>query len=159
MLSLSVSNLVITIINILVLYLLLRKFLYKPVMGIIEKRDEMIKTQLETAKKTEQDAMQLKAQYENSLNDAHDESLRIVENSKARAQEEYSRIVKEADEQAGKIIDNARKTVELDREKAVRGHGKRSCQSCTCGSFKNAWRAEKCGGKSGTIRTIFIPGR
>ena len=44
MLSLSVSNLVITIINILVLYLLLRKFLYKPVMGIIEKRDEMIKT-------------------------------------------------------------------------------------------------------------------
>ena len=54
-------------------------------------------------------------------NDAHDESLRIVENSKARAQEEYSRIVKEADEQAGKIIDNARKTVELDREKAVRG--------------------------------------
>ena len=39
MLSLSVSNLVITIINILVLYLLLRKFLYKPVMGIIEKRD------------------------------------------------------------------------------------------------------------------------
>ena len=69
MLSLSVSNLVITIINILVLYLLLRKFLYKPVMGIIEKRDEMIKTQLETAKKTEQDAMQLKAQYENSLND------------------------------------------------------------------------------------------
>ena len=121
MLSLSVSNLVITIINILVLYLLLRKFLYKPVMGIIEKRDEMIKTQLETAKKTEQDAMQLQAQYENSLNDAHDESLRIVENSKARAQEEYSRIVKEADEQAGKIIDNARKTVELDREKAVRG--------------------------------------
>ena len=59
MLSLSVSNLVITIINIFVLYSLLRKFLYKPVMGIIEKRDEMIKTQLETAKKTEQDAMQL----------------------------------------------------------------------------------------------------
>lgn len=48
--------------------------------------------------------MQLKAQYENSLNDAHDESLRIVENSKARAQEEYSRIVKEADEQAGKSL-------------------------------------------------------
>ena len=33
----------------------------------------------------------------------------------------HLRIVKEADEQAGKIIDNARKTVELDREKAVRG--------------------------------------
>ena len=120
MLSLSVSNLVITIINILVLYLLLRKFLYKPVMGIIEKRDEMIKTQLETAKKTEQDAMQLKAQYENSLNDAHDESLRIVENSKARAQEEYSRIVKEADEQALKIKADAHKNVEMDREKAMK---------------------------------------
>lgn len=137
MLSLSVSNLVITIINILVLYLLLRKFLYKPVMGIIEKRDEMIKTQLETAKKTEQDAMQLKAQYENSLNDAHDESLRIVENSKARAQEEYSRIVKEADEQAGKIIDNARKTVELDREKQCAAWKKKL-------PILHLWQFQKC---------------
>ena len=97
----------------------------------------MIKTQLETAKKTEQDAMQLKAQYENSLNDAHDESLRIVENSKARAQEEYSRIVKEADEQAGKIIDNARKTVELDREKAVRGMEKKLL-------ILHLWQFQKC---------------
>ena len=71
-------------------------------MAMIEKRDEMIKTQFENARKTEQEAMQLKEQYENSLNDAHDESMRIVENSKARAQEEYSRIVKEADKQAGK---------------------------------------------------------
>ena len=121
MLNLSVSNLVITVINIFVLYLLLRKFLYKPVMGIIEKRNEMIQTQLENARQTEENALQLKTQYENSLSDAHAESLKIVEKSRARAQEEYSRIVKEADEKAGKIIEQAQKTVESDREKAVRG--------------------------------------
>lgn len=120
MLNISVSNLVITIINILVLYLLLKKFLYQPVMGIIEKRNEMIEAQLANARKAEEDAIQLKAQYENSLNDAHDESLRIVENSRTRAKEEYSRIVKAADEQAGKIMEHARKTVESDRQKAVR---------------------------------------
>lgn len=121
MLNISVSNLVITIINILVLYFLLKKFLYKPVMAIIEKRNEMIQTQLANAKKTEQDAMQLKEQYENSKARAQEESMRIVEASKVRAQEEYSRIVKEADKQAGKIMENARRTVELDREKVVRG--------------------------------------
>lgn len=121
MLELSVSNLVITVINILVLYLLLKKFLYKPVMGIIEKRNEMIESQLENARKTEQNALELKKEYETSLNEAHAESLKIMENSKARAKEEYSRIVKEADVQAEKIIDNARKTVETDRVKAVRG--------------------------------------
>lgn len=121
MLNISVSNLVITIINILVLYFLLKKFLYKPVMAIIEKRNEMIQTQLANAKKTEQDAMQLKEQYENSKARAQEESMRIVEASKVRAQEEYSRIVKEADKQAGKIMENARRTVELDREKVVCG--------------------------------------
>ena len=35
--------------------------------------------------------------------------------------QEHRKNIQEADEQAGKIIDNARKTVELDREKAVRG--------------------------------------
>lgn len=121
MLNLSVSNLVITVINILVLYFILRKFLYNPVMGIIEKRKEMVYSQLEHAKKTEQDAMALKAQYEESLNDAHAQSVQILEKSRTRAQEEYAQIVKEADVQAGKIIDNAQKTVELNREKAVRG--------------------------------------
>ena len=140
MLNISVSNLVITIINILVLYFLLKKFLYKPVMAIIEKRNEMIQTQLANAKKTEQDAMQLKEQYENSKARAQEESMRIVEASKVRAQKSV-RIVKEADKQAGKIMENARRTVELDRGRSR--YGKRSCRSCAYGSFENAWRTKK----------------
>ncbi len=35
-------NLVLTIINLIVLYLILRKFLFRPVMDIMEKREKMI---------------------------------------------------------------------------------------------------------------------
>lgn len=120
MLTLSVSNIVITVINILVLYLLLKKFLYKPVMDVIETRNEMIASQFANARKTEEDALKLKAEYENSLNSAQKEAQQIVENSRGKAKQEYDRIVQEADKQAEKIIDNAHKTIKMDQEKAVK---------------------------------------
>ena len=48
MLSLDL-NLVWTIINLVVLYLLLRHFLFKPVMGIMEKRRQIIEDGLKNA--------------------------------------------------------------------------------------------------------------
>ena len=45
-------NLVFTIINLLVLYFLLKKFLFKPVNTIIEQREEAIKKQFDEAEET-----------------------------------------------------------------------------------------------------------
>ena len=42
-------NLVLTIINLIVLYLILRKFLFRPVMDIMEKREKMIACLLYTS--------------------------------------------------------------------------------------------------------------
>ena len=43
-----------TIINLVVFYLLLKKFLFKPVMGIMEKREQMIADGLKNAKSMSQ---------------------------------------------------------------------------------------------------------
>ena len=60
-------NLLFAIINIIVLFLLLRKFLIKPVRNIMEKRDEMIRSGLENARKSQSDAELMKQEYEEKL--------------------------------------------------------------------------------------------
>ena len=46
-------NLVWTIINVIILYLLLKKFLIKPVTAIMDKREQMVKQGLESARAQE----------------------------------------------------------------------------------------------------------
>lgn len=113
-------NLVWTIINVIILYLLLRKFLIKPVMSIMEKREQTIRQGLDNARSQETQAQELKERYEQALASAKEESAELVEKARTNAQREYDRILTEADEQAKKIEANTKKDMELDREKAMK---------------------------------------
>lgn len=111
-------NLVLTIINILVLYLLLKKFLFKPVLSIMEQRETMIQNSIASARDQEGQAKELKEQYEQALSEAKEESARIVEKARDNAKKEYERIVAEAGAEAEKRTIQAKKEMELDKEKA-----------------------------------------
>lgn len=113
-------NLVWTIINVIILYLLLKKFLIKPVTAIMEKREQMIKQGMENARSQETQAQELKDKYEQALVSAKEESAGLVEKARENAQREYDRILEEAQTQAKKIESSARKDMELDREKAMK---------------------------------------
>ena len=113
-------NLVWNIINLVVLYLLLRHFLFKPVMGIMDKRRQIIEDGLRNAQDAQNDAMKMKQEYEDALKGAKQESVQIVENARSAAKNEYDRIVAEAGEKAGSIIENAKETVRVERERTMR---------------------------------------
>ena len=87
-------NLVFTIINLLILFLLLKKFLFGPVVSVMEQRKALIEEQLSNAAKAEASANKLK--------------------------DEYDKIVADAHTQAGKIVENAEKNMEVQKEKALR---------------------------------------
>ena len=53
-------NLVFTIINLLILYLLMKKFLFGPIMRVMDERKAMIEQQFQTAKETEDKANELR---------------------------------------------------------------------------------------------------
>lgn len=113
-------NIVYTIINLIVLYLLLRYFLFKPVMGIMEKRQKLIEDGLKNAQDMQDDALRMKQEYEASLSGAKQESVQIVENARKSAKAEYDRIVSEAGDKAGSIIESAKETVRAEREKTMK---------------------------------------
>ena len=103
-------NLVLTIINLIVLYLILRKFLFRPVMDIMEKREKMIADGISHANEEQDKAHALKKQYEDALNGAKEESTKMIEQAKLDAKQEYNQILNEANE--------ARESLNQEREQA-----------------------------------------
>lgn len=119
MLSIN-KGLVWTIINLIVLFLLLRHFLINPVSNIMEQRRKLIADGLQNAQDTQDEANRLKAEYEEALSGAKKESAEIVDKARIDARAEYDRIVGEAGAKAGNIIENAKENVRIEREQTMK---------------------------------------
>lgn len=107
--------------NLIVFFLILKRLLFQPVMGMIEKREQMISGQIEDAEQKNTQAGLLKEKYEAELKNANQEAAMIVKTAKERGKEEYEKILRDAGAEASKIIADASKTIETEREKAVQG--------------------------------------
>ncbi|NLL77866.1 MAG: F0F1 ATP synthase subunit B [Clostridiales bacterium] len=120
MLNINFWNIVFTIINVLVLYWLMKKFLVKPVLGIMEKREQLIQGQLDDAKKNQEQALELKKQYETRIESAEKEAKEIMLQAKEQAQGEKSQILEEAQAESERLIERAKKNIENQQERARR---------------------------------------
>ena len=111
MLSLDGWTLFFTVLNVIVLFVGLRLLLFKPVLKIISQREEMIKTQLKEAAAKEQQAEQLKNDYQEKLKDAGHKAEEIIAQAKSRAAREQSEAAVKAKEEAEKMLE---KTAPVD---------------------------------------------
>lgn len=114
-------NIVWTIVNILVLFLLLKHFLFKPITEMMESRTAEIENNLKDAEDQKQKASELTAQYEEKLRGAHAEAAQIVSEARQRGQREYDAILKTAGQDAQKEQERARADMEREREEMLRG--------------------------------------
>lgn len=112
-------NLLYTMINVVILFLILRHFLIDPVTAVMEKRKNLIRDGLEQARNGREEAEKLKTQYEQALSRAGAESAQMLAEAKKQAEVVYARIVSEADEQAKEIVGQARVQAQLEQEKAI----------------------------------------
>ena len=107
-----------TIINILILFLFFRFFLFKPVNEILDKRKKMIADNIEAAEKEKTDAQALKKEYQQVLDDAEEETVKIKD-AKERAKIEYTKQVEESRAEASRIMDEAKRSIELEKKKSM----------------------------------------
>lgn len=113
-------NLVFTMINLLVLYLLMKRFLFKPVNNIIAQREEAIKKQFEDAEESKKKAAQIQQQYEEALANAKEDSAKLVQEAKEKAKTEYERIVKSADSEVTRKMQKAEETIAEEKARSLR---------------------------------------
>ncbi len=119
MLSIDPWNILWTIVNLLVLYLVFKKFLYKPVMNVIEARENMVKQQFDNAKKDQDEALKLKAEYHDRLENAKTEADQIILDARARAEEEHARTLERTRDEAEHMLEKAKVDIASEQEKAT----------------------------------------
>lgn len=118
MLSLDGWTIFFTVVNVLVLFIGLKVFLFKPVLKIIDQREEMIQKQLTEAAEKEKQAQQLKIDYQEKLNNANQKAENIIAEAKNRAAEEKSLAVQKTKEETEQMIEKARAEIRTEQEQA-----------------------------------------
>lgn len=118
MLSLNGWTLFFTVLNVLVLFLGVKKFLLKPVMNVVSQREELIQNQLTNAAETKKQAEQLKDEYQAELATAHDKAEEIIVMAKERAEVEYNNAIAKTREETEHMLSKAKADIMNEQEKA-----------------------------------------
>lgn len=114
------STILWNIVNIIVLYFLLKKFLFKPVNAMLERRAQEIKSTYAKAEQTKNEADSMREKYEASLQNAKNEAEGILFSARKKSQSEYDAVLKDADREASKKLTEAQKAIALEKAKAMR---------------------------------------
>ena len=95
------------------------KFLFKPVMKMIETRQTEIDDMYASADAAEKNAKALENEYNEKLAAAKDTSERIIREAVARGQSPEEEIIRQANRDAAAIMDKANADIELEKKKAI----------------------------------------
>ena len=85
-----------TLVNTVVLFLVMKKFLFKPVMKMIADRQQEIDDLYADAGKAKEEAQQLESEYKQKLSAAQETSDRLVKEAMARGQSREEEIIRQA---------------------------------------------------------------
>ena len=105
--------------NLLILYLFLKKILFKPVKKMIDSRQQEVDDMYSGAEAAEADAKAMKAEYESKLAKADEESEEILRTAQRRAILKEEEILKEATVEATRIRDRATDEIALEKKRML----------------------------------------
>ncbi len=117
MLSISLWNVLLTVINLLLLYIAFKLFLFKRVDAILQLRREEIEHAKDEATKKEQEAEDLKESYAKKLSEVGKECDELIAKSKKDGYDEYDRIINDAKAKAEQIIVEAKHNAQIEAQR------------------------------------------
>lgn len=111
-------NLIFGIIDIIVFYLLMKKFLFGRIKKVMDARKELITSQLKEAEDKNLEADEKLKDYEEKISSYENEGKEIILNAKQKANEQASRIIEDAKADAQQLREKAISEIEAESEKA-----------------------------------------
>lgn len=117
--SVNIWQMIISLANLLILTLILKKLLYAPVRKALADRRAAIDSQYSDAEKAKNDALSSKKSYEEKLASAKSEADRIRSDALEEADRRSDKLISEAKDKAESIIRRAEEEAELERRKTA----------------------------------------
>ena len=105
--------------NLFIQLLLIKRFLFKPIREILEKRKAAADAAIVDAERAKKEALDMKSSYETSIQSAKSEAGEIIANATKNAASKSDAIIREANEQVVAMKAKAEQDIAQERRKAV----------------------------------------
>jgi len=116
----NIYTIIFQLINIAILYLFLKKYLFKPMGDFLEHRREKVQNQFEEAKRQYQEATSLQREYKEKLENAREEVRLLLKTAEDEAGELKTQWINQAKEEAEGIISKAASEIERAKNTATK---------------------------------------
>ena len=116
--SVNLWQMLASLLNLVLLFLLVKKFLYKPVKKMLEQRQSTIEGNFAEAEKAKEAALLEQKAYEEKLANAKGEADRVIKSAVDIAAQREREILEDAKEKADGIIRRAEADAILEKKKA-----------------------------------------
>ncbi len=118
-LGVNLPLLVVFVVNFIILFVLLRLFLYKPVMKMLDERTKRTKEGMELAEATKKEYEQAKGEVQKQIEKGRQEAQAIIAQAMQVGERLKEESRQEATKQAQVIVDRTRAELETERDKIV----------------------------------------
>lgn len=119
--SVNIWQILISLANLLIMYLILKKFLFGPVQKVISTRQKQVDDIYGEANKSREDAESMRQEYEEKLATARDEADGIVRSAVQTAQRRSDTMVSEAAEQVSHMKQKAQDEIAQEKKQMLSG--------------------------------------
>lgn len=116
--SMNIWQMLISLCNLLLLFLILKKFLYKPVKKMLASREAQIQEQYTAADQARADAEKKQAAWTEKMQKAKAQADHMITSAAATAEERGDAIIAEATNRADGIVRQAKNDAMLEKRKA-----------------------------------------
>ena len=117
--SVNIWQILISLANLLLIFIILKTLLWKPVKKMMQQRQDMVDKQFADAAEAQAKADEDKAQWAEKLATADDEAKARIDAADETARRHGERVVAEAKDKAQGIIRQAEAEAQLERQKAT----------------------------------------
>ena len=117
--SIDLTTIIATLLNTLILFLVLKHFLFDKVNKVVGERQKDIQDSYDRAEEAEKNAQKLEADYNEKIGQAKEESAEIIRDATKKAQARADEIIDEARVEAKGIRVNAENEIEREKKIAV----------------------------------------
>ena len=118
-LSVNLTTIIGTWLNFMILFLVIKHFLFDKVNKIINDRKNDVENSYKEADEAKENALKLEAEYTDKLANAKEESAQIISSATQKAMQRSDEIISEARKEAKSITDNAHDEIEREKKIAV----------------------------------------
>lgn len=118
--SVNIWNILVSLANLLIMFLILKHFLFKPVQKMMDARKQQVDKIYQDAKESRDDAVNMKQEYETRLAAAREEADGLVRTAVQTAQRKGEAIVAEATSQASHLKQKAEQEIAQEKQQMLR---------------------------------------